>query len=335
MRVGLAKNRLIVGALGVVLSIALGTIPVRAGGISGTLSNFDVFNDNDTSTSSDGAELELEDCHISEVLHMFPSHYVNKSMTEFLEPDGVTVSTRILYTDYNFGGNDLLAPAPSQSTNGHTCVGLPACEHFGFSVQKQPTAVRFFWLDQELNRISSVPLNIPSPTWTYNPPLVVGDPPRMAVAVEVEPAEPEELRPDSVWMKVYKTEIERHVALEELMSGDGDGVVPEEEIEVEVEWELLEGGFEGEPGKQIEAEDEIGQNVVSILRRYEFYEYTGLYSEEHEPMSEYLGEGDPPMGELGPFIVANMVAVNLAVPEPTSVCLALIGAGLFLVVRRR
>ena len=38
--------------------------------------------------------------------------------------------------------------------------------------------------------------------------------------------------------------------------------------------------------------------------------------------------------ELGDFIAANMVAVNL-VPEPTTVCLALSGAGLFFLARRR
>ncbi|MEZ6190633.1 MAG: hypothetical protein R3C45_05000 [Phycisphaerales bacterium] len=93
-----------------------------------------------------------------------------------------------------------------------------------------------------------------------------------------------------------------------------DGIVPfgENAAEIETEWELLEGGA---APKEKMNEDEIDeQNDKTIIRRYEFYEYTGTYDAEHEPLTLFLDPGDllaPPEGELGDFISANMVAAVL------------------------
>ena len=306
---------------------------VQASGISGTLSNFDVFND--TPTISDGAELELEGCHLSDVSSTYPSHYLNKSLAEYFDASNNFLGTRVTFTDYKFGLDDLLDPTVGQSTNGHTCVNTPGCEHFGFSARTQPTAMNFYWHDEGGARINLQPWNVPLPTWTYIAPVVVGDPPRIAAVVEVEPAEVHEQRPDSIWMRVVKTEIERPVDLDELISGGA--IMPEmPDIEQETEWELLEGGLQGEVDKGVEAEEDLGEGSLSVIRRYEYFEYIGQYNEEHEPVTDFL-DFDllvPPEGELGDFIAANMVAINL-VPEPSSALLALGGAALFLLASRR
>ena len=97
-------------------------------------------------------------------------------------------------------------------------------------------------------------------------------------------------------------------------------IVPEGEnpIEVESEWALLEGG--GAPKEKVDEDPIDEENDKVIIRRYEFYEYTGVYDEEHEPITLFLDPGDllePPAGELGKFLSANMVAAVLNVdPAP-------------------
>ena len=313
----------------VVIVAAAGLAPAGAGmtDISGTLSNFDVFND--TSSSADGAELELEGIHSSDVTRTYPSHFRSSTVEDY--SDGSSSGVRITFHDYSFSSNELLAPTVGQSTNGHSCVNVPGCEHFGFAVRAQPTATRYFWLDEAFDRIGTTPMNVPTPTWAYVAPGNAGERAVLRAEIRVpEPAEVIEQRPDSIWMKVFKTELERPVDLDELISNGG--VVPDGVGEVEMEWELLEGG------KMKAVEAPVGDGKESVLRRYEFYEYTGPYDEEHEPTTLFLDTDlpEPPDGELGAFIAANMVAANLAVPEPgTGLLLALGGCLLSLLAIRR
>jgi hypothetical protein len=329
-----SQRRAIIWATESFLVVALVAIAAQAGSISGTLSNFDTYyNDTDTpSIDAYGAEIELEDIHSSDVQTTYPSHYSSSIKNDVPDLGNGHFGTRIRFDGYNFPG----APgyiAPNQnppSTNGHACVGTAGCEHFGFSASAQPTAMRFFWLDQSGNRIGTMPLTIPNPTWTYVPPAVVGDPPRMQAAVVVaEPVEVEPLLPDSIWMKIFVTETEQKVELDDLVS---DGVlVPHGEIETEteIEWEFLESG------EVFKVEADIPEPGKSIIRRYEYYKYTGPYNDEHEPTAppwDGVGEFPP---TAGAFIAANMVSVNL-VPEPASVSVAFCGVGFcFLALRRR
>jgi len=281
------------------------TVPPAAATLYGTMSNFDVYNE--TETEAHGAEIELEGIHREDLSRDFPSHFNNKTISEYT--DGAVFGTRITYTDYNFNSLGYLAPTVGQSTNGHACVNTAGCEHFGFStLGVQPTAAKYFWLDANGDRINNAPMQVPTPTWTYIPPAGGGVP---VLRAEVEPVEVHPQQPDSVWMKVFKTELDRPVELAELMSANG--IVPEDAAETETEWELLEGG------KIDQAEDDVPEGKESVIRRYEFYEYTGQYDAEHEPISAFLDQdlAAPPEGELGQFISANMVAANLAAPDRT------------------
>jgi hypothetical protein len=297
------NRKLLAPSLALLVAVSM-ALPVRAS-IYGTMSNFDVFNE--TEFEAHGAEIELEGIHLEDLSRTFPSHFDSKSVVEY--NDGAVFGTRITYTGYNFGGASFLSPTVGQSTNGHTCVNTPGCEHFGFSVVgTQPTAARYYWLDANGDHVGSMPMGVPTPTWTYIPPVGGGAP---VLRAEVEPVEVEAQKPDSVWMKVFKTEIERPVELMELMSGNA--VVPEDAAETETEWELLEGG------KMDQAEDDVPDGKKAVIRRYEFYEYTGPYDNEHEPTSIFLDQdlNEPPEGELGQFISSNMVAANLDAPVRT------------------
>ncbi len=279
--------------------------PTARASIYGTMSNFDVFNE--TETEVHGAEIELEGVHPEDVSRFFPANFDSKVITSF--DDGLgNFGVRVVYEGYNFGGAGFLAPTVGTSTNGHTCVGTAGCEHFGFStVGAQPTSSHFYWLDASGNRIGNAPQQVPVPSWTFVP-NPGGNP---ILRAEVEPVEVHPQQPDSIWMKVFKTEVERAVDLAELMSGLNNGIVPEGVGETETEWELLEGGvMDG-------VEEEIGDGKKAVVRRYEYYEYTGPYDDEHEPLSIFLDQDlpGPPEGELGQFISANMVAANIAPPD--------------------
>lgn len=282
--------------------------------IQGTMSNFDVFNE--TGVNVYGAEIDLEGLHPSEVMKTYPSHFNSMVATEYTK--GSTYGTHLTFTGYNFDPSGFMITRVGQTTNGHFAVNLPGCEHFGFSVQKQPTNTRFFWLDQSSNPIGTKPLSIPNPTWTYVPPQ--GGNPAVVQAVVVPPIPeiPEAMLPDSIWMKLYVTEIDRPVDLEELISGPGT-IVPQGTPEVE--WSLLEGG--------VPETDEFSPSDLAgaVIRRYEYFKYTGAYDpSDHAPLSNWNNAGTPPDGELGEFIAANMVAANLkAVPEPASMAALLIG----------
>lgn len=286
--------------LALAATVAALVSPARAT-IYGTMSNFDVFND--TPQDSYGAELELEGVHSADVYNTYPSHYDHRTVTEY--NDGVNFGTRVTFTGYNFTSAGYIPPTPGQSTNGHMCVNTQGCEHFGFAVSTQPSATRYFWLDSSGQRIGTTPLAVPTPNWTYYP-AVGNQPAQVQAQVELPENEVHVQQPDAIWMKVFKTEIQRPVKLHELMSGDD--VVPEDQAETETEWELLERGLVGD------AQDKINEGDKAVVRRYEYYKYTGPYTDEHEADSTYDSNtmSDPPAGELGEFIAANMVAANLA-----------------------
>ena len=314
----------------------------QASGIFGTLSNFDVYNE--TPEPSEGFEIELEDVHSSDIYRTFPAHFNIENIIDFSE--GARTGVRIFYKDYyfkEFNGTEHFSIDPTlnpQSTNGHFAVNRADIEHFGFSLRNsQPTATRTYWLNKESDgsytRLNADPLPIPVTKWSFAPNPGVNGRPVIRAEVEVpEPAEVIVQKPDSIWMKVYKTELDREVDLMELMSApldDPNNIVPQDAGELEIEWELLEGG------KMSAKEKEINEDGQAVIKRYEYFEYTGQYDDEHEPTSPYLDDDtlDPVvLGEVGNFIAANMEAVNLAaVPEPSS--LALLAVGGLAMMRRR
>ena len=185
-----------------------------------------------------------------------------------------------------------------------------------------------------------------APTWTVTPaPLPPpGQPqaPPIVVAQVVAPdPEPGDAWGPAVWVKVYTTEVEHDVQLEDLVGNNAD--VKQALQNTEIEWQLLQrdpgnpnsGVIENGGGK------EVGANAASVLRRYEFYHYTGDYSSEGEA-TPAIGDGTPADGEIGSYMGAQNAALNLnpvaAAPEPASWALMMMavgGIGAALRTRRR
>lgn len=314
-----------------VLGTAIAAGPLMASpapasvGIQGTMSNFDVFNE--TGVDCYGAELDLIGVHSSDVTKTYPSHFNNLTMTDYTSR--ATFGTRLVFAGYNFTPAGYITPTVGQTTNGHYCVNLPGCEHFGFAVRAQPTQTAYYWLDSNSQRISTAPLSIPNATWSYVP--AAGGNPAVVQAVLAPPPPPPIAQyPDAVWVKTYVTELTRQVDLNELISSppQANGVAPQLPSEVEAEWELLPGDTPlPQPDVQLAEADQ------SVLRRYEFYQYTGGYDEVHLPTSAFTG-GTPDPRELGQFIAANMVAANL-IPEPSTLAAVSLALTATLARRRR
>jgi hypothetical protein len=124
---------------------------------------------------------------------------------------------------------------------------------------------------------------------------------------------------NATWMKVYKSEMNREVALEELV--DTNAIVPQSPLQIETEWVLMQPappiveGNHRQRNRQANSGN-VNAGTRAILRRYETYAYTGAYDPvTHEALCADGTCTGPQAGELGDMLTANMVAANVAVPS--------------------
>ncbi len=152
-------------------------------------------------------------------------------------------------------------------------------------------------------------------------------PPLVAAVVAAPPLEGQQAFGDAMWVKIFTTQYDHAVQLEDLLGGQG--IVPGP-AETEVEWQILQAGLNDEQMNEGDANAADG----SVLRTYQYYAYTGGYTSEGEVVSDNAITSGPGTN-VGAFLGDQNATVNLAgnpvivasVPEPTS--LALLGSGLF------
>jgi hypothetical protein len=161
-------------------------------------------------------------------------------------------------------------------------------------------------------------------------------PPKVVAQVQApapaNPGEPQFGVPE--WVKVYTTQYDHPVALEDLVGGNG--IVPQTPSETEIEWQLLQTDPGNPKAGMIENGGQAGAGAESILRRYEFYKYIGKVSAENGEALTDTAVLSGPNINVGAFIGAQNAGINLngvfvapapaAVPEPAA--LLLLGAGL-------
>jgi hypothetical protein len=136
---------------------------------------------------------------------------------------------------------------------------------------------------------------------------------------------------EAIWVKVFTTELENAIGLEELIGGNAkvDQAIAKG---AEIEWQLLQTDPKKPGSGQLESGygAPVGPLAASILRRYEFYKYSGEYKlDDHQAL---VGSDSHPLdSEIGTYMGAQNAAANLnAVPLPPA--FALLGSGLLFLV---
>lgn len=374
-------------AVGVVIIAPWLLAPLVAhASVFGSLANFDVVND--TGKDAWGFEIEIEDPLFdhTKVVSIFGK---NRSFGSVAGGDPLAV-VRFGSVDVidhaggvtiRYGGNlasGIKTPSGVYVTPGESCwpganpgwQGNP-CDHFGITTVGTPAATKYSWL-VESSAGSGVLVNqqtgVPSVSFTPQPPLVQGQPQVVqvqirAVAPPLPPvvAEPPEfvaLWGEPYWVKMTKTsmKIGENIDLADLLRGANGN--PDFETETEIEWSVLQNAPANHIGDGVnevkEKNDELGGNDKAIIRRYEFYKYTGLVNEDGsgEVVCNDLCETDPyglvsgdPNGHFGTIYVGTYVGQQLAgfnavqalapVPEPETYAMMLAGLGMVFGMRRR
>lgn len=349
------------------LGLSMALLPLSSSaGVIGMLGNFDVIND--TGKTAHGFEIELEGLRASDITDTFggagrgfPSgrgfdpansvvRYGSPTITEY--SNGASFGTRVTYMGLFDGVNwDYGTPSGSFITPGDNCwsgggVGYSAgtpCDHFGVGTLANAIQTTYSWLLETATPgvLSNGRVTLPAPTWTVLPaaPQPVGQPPAPPVVAAriVAPApEVQDRFGEAIWVKVFTTELENEVGLEELVGGNAKV----DQAQTEIEWQLLQV----DPGNPDSGKLESGYGVplgpkaASILRRYEFYKYAGLYDPDS---NEALvgSDSNPTLDEIGTYLGAQNAALNLdiarivdpnppgQIPAPATLALALLGLG--------
>ena len=274
--------------------LALGAHAASASTAYGDLNNFDAVND--TGQECHGFEIEIDDIRSTDVTYTYDwNHYgapkIREDLSDPAHPKVFVRYESAKNPDGSWAAYTAMPVAPLAPTDGHSCTN-PAvndgCEHFGVGYYGTPTALRYNWLvdDGQGNLVLGPPVAVATPTWTYNPPVVVnGNVEQPAEVVAAIPAPELEIPPNKefgepMWMKVIKTTTHNPdpVALEDLISDDldGDNLADwqnREPDEIESEWTLVQNRADGGDVVEALAPDEMGDGNEVVTRRYEFYRY--------------------------------------------------------------
>jgi hypothetical protein len=306
--------------------------------VFGSLSNFDVVNN--TEHEAHGFEIELEGLHPEDIYYSFTAQRYGSPQL-IPTATGVRVRWESAYdpglrhftqtTVAHAAGTQFAGSCYQWNGAGYATSG---CEHFGLSLRANAAKTTYRWLVEDADAPGTLaafdpPVAIPGPVYVVIPPAQEGEAPVLEAEIEApEAPEGPELYGDAQWVKVFKTELQREVTLDELMSDNA--VVPQDAAHAEVEWEILQADPPSHSnGKQNRGRrgnaGPLAAGTRAVVRRYEIYQFTGAYDPvTHEALCADGLCNAPAEGEVGDFVGAQMAAANVGVP---SVTVAIAGGG--------
>ncbi len=325
------KIRALVGLLA--LAAAPAAMQAQTVTLFGALSNFDVYND--TGQDTHGFEIEMQGIPSNSAPYTFNVTRYGGSRT-IPTANGVIVRWISSYDTANQRWTaTTTAPANFSPTFGHSCVltNIVGCDHYGVVIGYygvgNPTTTNYYWLvadpanPGQLVRYSGPQVNIPQPTVSIVPPAAPGLAPQVVFQI-VAPVPPPPPIPkpvpqhgDAKWVKVYKTELQHEVVLEDLVADNP--VVPQDPGLAETAWKLLQFNPNSNGNSGIlRNQGGLGGGSRSVLRRYEFYKFTGTYDPiDHAAICADGTCSAPAANEVGDFIGAQNAAANVGVPSIT------------------
>jgi len=282
----------------------------RASIAYGSINNFDTVND--TTHECHGFEIELDDCHSTDITYTYNfNHYGVPEITEdSTDPTHPKVFIR-WQSRKNANGSwaayTAIPAGPINPTNGHMFTNPNVNfggEHFGVGYRVQPSAVLYNWLidNGAGTLVRGGAVQVSTPTFTYYPPVAAAPAQVQAVIVPpVPPAPPVKEFGKAVWMKEVKTTThnQNKVKLRDLVSDDPNDPNDKnwrngEPDEIEVEWRILQkktSAADGGPNNEVAAAPEDLPNGKEVVtRRYEFFKYVGpLDADTGEAMGDLVG----------------------------------------------
>lgn len=330
------------------LMIAPG-IRAQTATIVGYPANFDAINN--TGGDAHGFEIEADGISSADVNRVFggiaPGCYIRYCTGQMFDfPGGVYIRWMSPW-DPNTQQFTLATPVPNGTVaTGESCwtFGLGArypaagCEHFGISSLRSPTNVSYRWLVADPNHPGQLmyaggaplppgnvpPAPVPPPVFPIPHPIINVIPPAQpgaqpAVDFQVRIPPPPVVTPQwgtAQWVKVFKTELNQEVDLNQLMGGDA--AVPEGANQLETPWKLLQTNPHSANSGVLHNQAVLGNGSHAVVRRYEYYTYTGKYDPlTHEALCADPTCSAPAVGEVGGLIGAQNAAANIEIPSIT------------------
>ena len=328
------------------LLIALSATPAmmaQTATIVGWPANFDVSND--TGMITHGFEIEADGVQPSDFTRVFggvaPGCVIRYCTGALVPFAGGTYVRWVSPTDPATGQFTQGTPAPNGTfVSGESCwtgslgAQYPAagCEHFGISTSKAPTNIVYRWLVEDPNHpgtlvyyssdpgnpsVPPIPVAIPQPVINFVPPAQPGGAPLLNFAVQIpQPARVIAQWGDAKWVKVFEQEVPNEVDVNDLVAGNP--IVPQDAAHAETPWKLLQSNPNSPNSGVLNNQKAVGNGSHAVVRRYEFYKYTGNFDPAtHEALCQVAECASPGAGELGDLIGAQMAAANLETPSVT------------------
>jgi Divergent InlB B-repeat domain len=325
------KSGILVGVVAGVLLAAHGSVRAQTATVVGSLGNFDVANNQQQ--EAHGFEIEFEGIQPQHISSTFEAERYGAPVV-IPTPTGVIVRWASQYDPATgsftatTAGHDPDAPLAGACYQwaGPAYDGS-GCEHFGVTLQATATAATYRWLVADPRNPGAlaagpVPIVVATPAYWVTPP--TNGAPVLNADIDAPQATD---RPtsygDAFWLKIFRRPLTREVDLGELTS-DNPAVVPEDASSQEVSWVLIQadpliqfsGGNQKQSRGRTRNSNSLSGDTGAVVRRYEMYEYSGLYDPYfHEAVCADLSCSVPSAGELGALISAQMTAANLVVPS--------------------
>ena len=335
------KSGMAIAVAAGLLLAAQGAVWAQSATVIGSLGNFDVANNQQQ--EAHGFEIEFEGVHPEDIASTFETERYG-SPTFVPTDTGVIVRWASAYSPATGFTATTAAHDPGAPLAGACyqwagpAYDASGCEHFGVTLLTAATKATYRWLVADAQAAGAlvpgvIPITVATPAYWVTPPTTGA--PVLNADVDAPRATYPTSYGDAFWLKIYRRGMGRPVALGEL-TNDNPTVVPEDASSAEVVWSLIQadpqiqftnggGGTQKQSrGRQHNA-GTLSGDTGAVVRRYEVYEYTGVYDPFfHQAICADLTCTSPADGEIGQLMSAQMTAANVVVP---SVTVSRVGSG--------
>jgi len=332
---------IVIGVVAGVLLTAQGVVRAQTATVVGSLGNFDVANNQQQ--EAHGFEIEFEGIQPEDISSVFEAERYGppeiratskgalvRWASRFDPAIGFTATTAPHAPDAPLAGACYQWAGPAYDASG--------CEHFGVTLQATATASTYRWLVASSQTpgalvAGAVPVAVATPAYSVAA-QDNGAAPILNADVDAPAATWPTSYGDAYWVKTFRRPVDREVAALGELTNDNPALVPEDASSLETSWTLIQadpqiqfsgGGNQRQSRRRMRNSGSLSGDTRAVVRRYEVYEFTGIYDPFfHQAVCADPDCAAPMTGELGQLISAQMTAANVVVP---SVTITRVGAG--------